>query len=143
MAYRIDKQTRQRGFTMIEVLVTMLVLALGLLGNAGMITNSLRESHSAYMRSEATILANDIIECMRANRAAAMLGDYNTALGGVPGDATVAGSDLLYWKNALANALPSGDGMVAVDMLGTVTVTVQWDDNRDGVPVVFTTQSLI
>lgn len=128
---------------MIEVLVSMLVLALGLLGNAGMITNSLRQNNSAYMRSEATFLAYEIIECMRANRAAAMLGSYNTGLGGVAASSSVAGTDLAYWKATLSSSLPAGDGAVAVDMAGNVTVTVQWDDNRDGVPVVFSTQSLI
>ena len=59
----------QRGATLIEVLVAMLVLSIGLLGLAGMQMTALKSNQSAYYRSQATVLAYDIIDRMRANRA--------------------------------------------------------------------------
>ncbi len=55
------------GFTLIEVLVTIVVVSIGLLGLAGLQINGLRANMSSETRSKATMLANDIIERMRAN----------------------------------------------------------------------------
>jgi type IV pilus assembly protein PilV len=55
------------GFTLIEVLVTIVVVSIGLLGLAGLQINGLRANVSSEARSKATLLANDIIERMRAN----------------------------------------------------------------------------
>lgn len=70
----------QRGATLIEVLVAMLVLSIGLLGLAGMQMTALKSNQSAYYRSQATVLAYDIIDRMRANRADALNGVYDIAL---------------------------------------------------------------
>lgn len=56
-----------RGFTLIEVLVTVVVVSIGLLGLAGLQINGLRANLSSEARSKATLLASDIIERMRAN----------------------------------------------------------------------------
>lgn len=136
-------QAGQKGFTMIEVLVTMLVIAVGLMGHAGLLTTTFRHNQSAYLRSEATILAHEVVECMRANRAVAMLGSYNIAVGSIPSGGSVAGGDLTYWKANLSSSLPAGDGSVTVDLQGNVTIVVQWDDNRDGVPLGLTTQTTL
>jgi type IV pilus assembly protein PilV len=61
-----------RGFTLLEVLVAVLVLSIGLLGLAGLQAASLRNNHSGYLRSQATILAYDYIDRMRANRDVAL-----------------------------------------------------------------------
>ena len=59
---------RQRGFSLIEVLVAMLVLAIGLLGLAALQTQGVRFNHDAYVRSNATALAYEIMDKMRARR---------------------------------------------------------------------------
>jgi len=56
------------GFTLIEVLVTIVVVSVGLLGLAGLQIGSLRANMNSETRSTATLLANDIVERMRANR---------------------------------------------------------------------------
>ncbi|RLA09507.1 MAG: type IV pilus modification protein PilV, partial [Gammaproteobacteria bacterium] len=56
-----------RGFTLIEVMVTLLILSVGLLGLAGMIGQSLRFNQGGYTRSQSTFLAYEIIDAMRAN----------------------------------------------------------------------------
>lgn len=57
----------QRGAGLIEVLVAVLVLAVGLLGMAGLQTQSLRFNNEAYFRTQATLLAMDMADRMRAN----------------------------------------------------------------------------
>jgi len=139
---------RQRGFSMIEVLVTMIVLSIGLLGLAGLQLNAMRSNHSAYLRSQASTITSDIIDRMLVNRATARAGSYDTGLG-VPvavlpsncdGDAAdncsvteMATLDIDQWKSSLSNLLPSGDGTISRAVVGgltTVTVTIQWDDSR-------------
>lgn len=121
---------KNRGFSLIEALVTAFVLAFGLLSLAALQITSTKNNYSAEKRSEATILANDVIERMRANRAAAEVGDYDISIGeSAPAGAAIANSDLEQWKTRLSNSLPSGDG--AIGRTGDiVTVTIQWDDSR-------------
>lgn len=129
--------TKQLGFTLLEVLVAVLVLAIGLLGLAGLMASSVRNNQSAYQRTQATWLAYDIVDRMRVNRAAALASSYDTALG-TPAtcaanpslSGAMAAQDLTDWKNSLACVLPVGDGSVVVAADRTVTVTVQWNDSR-------------
>lgn len=119
-----------RGFTLLEVLVAIVVLSIGLLGLAGLMASSLKNSHSAYQRTQATWLAYDALDRMRANRQVALAGGYNLALGAAPGGSGLAATDLGEWDAALANTLPAGDGSIAVAAGGVVKIIVQWDDTR-------------
>ena len=58
----------KRGFTLIEVLVTLVILMFGLLGIAGLMAKGQRASFEAYQRQQALALANDMVERMRVNR---------------------------------------------------------------------------
>lgn len=119
-----------RGFTLLEVLVAIVVLSIGLLGLAGLMASSLKNSHSAYQRTQATWLAYDALDRMRANRQVALAGGYNLALGAAPGGSALAATDLGEWDAALANTLPAGDGSIAVAAGGAVKIIVQWNDTR-------------
>lgn len=121
--------TRQQGFTLLEVLVSMLIVSIGLLGLAGLTTTSLQNNQSAYQRSQATWLAYDMLDRMRANRAVAVTGSYDTAFSTVPSGSTTAAQDLTQWKNTLAAAMPGGQGSIG-RANGLVTVTIRWDDSR-------------
>jgi type IV pilus assembly protein PilV len=142
------KEGRQSGMTLIETLVALLVLSIGLLGVAALQMTSLRNNHAAHTRSQATALAYDIADRMRANRTVAVGGGYNIALGALPGaPATLADIDILAWKNSLGAALPAGDGAITTDAAVTgdpniVRITIRWDDSR-GVeaPVQFVTDT--
>lgn len=109
------------------------MLSVGLLGVAGAQLVTLRNNHSAWLRSQATVCAYDILERMRANREQALDGDYDIGLGDpAPDGDTPRDLDLQEWRQALA-ALPDGDGAVARTVSGDqtlFTVTVQWDDSR-------------
>lgn len=115
---------------MLEVLVAIVVMSIGLLGLAGLMASSLKNSHSAYQRTQATWLAYDALDRMRANRAIALAGGYNLALGATPGGSALAAADLSEWDTALTNTLPAGDGSIAVVAGGVVRIIVQWNDAR-------------
>lgn len=127
---KFDKRRGMQGFTLLEVLVAMLVLSIGLLGLAGLMASSLKNSHSAYQRTQATWMVYDALDRMRANRQVALAKGYNLALGASPGGSGLAADDLSEWNAALTNALPAGKGSIDVKDGGGVTIIVQWDDSR-------------
>jgi type IV pilus assembly protein PilV len=121
----------QRGLSMIEVLVAVVIISLGLLGMAGLQASGMRTSQSAFYRAQAAQFTNDMAERMRAN-----LGDarnYTLALTATaPTGTSVRERDRADWLARLAT-LPAGDGSIAVDLANnTVTIAVQWDDTRAG-----------
>ena len=124
---------RVRGFTLVEALVALVVLSIGLLGIASLQLSSLRWNHGASMRSQATLLAYDILDRMRVNQIAADAGAYDIAVGATKASGTVAGDDIIRWKTDLSSTLPSGDGSVTRTTVGTTityTIVVQWDDTH-------------
>jgi type IV pilus assembly protein PilV len=136
--------TKQQGFTLIEVLVTMVIMAVGLLGLAGLQVTSLRNTESAYQRSQASLLANDILDRMRANSTGVGSGDYNDIDTTAPLSATDCGANVCTptqmatyddsdWHAQIASLLPSGTGSVTGNGANSVfTITITWDDNRSG-----------
>lgn len=128
---------KQSGFTLLEVLVAMLVLAIGLLGLAGLMTSSMRNNLSASHRTQATWMAYDIIDRMRTNRAGAVTGGYVAPMGtaatcstAVP-TGTIPVQDIAAWKNQLACSLPAGNGSISVNTSTRVaTILIQWNDSR-------------
>lgn len=121
----------QKGFSLIEVLITSLVISVGLHGIAGIVANSLKSNQSSYTRTQASLLANDMIDRMRANRRSASVDNYNLALTATPSGAGVVANDLIDWRNTLASTLPAGTGAVVLDAVTLrVSVTVQWNNSR-------------
>jgi len=114
-----------KGFTLLEVMIAVFILAVGLLGLANLQVLSLKNNHSAQYRTSATVIAYDIIDRMRLNRTA----DYSIAITATPSGSTLKDTDLIAWKTVLSNELPAGDGSVTFSG-DTVTVVVQWDDSR-------------
>ncbi len=133
------RQQRQQGFTLIEVLIAVLVLSIGLLGLAGLQTVSLKMSHGSYLRVQATNLAYEIADSMRANRgnAASYPGTFATSCttltyaSAYASGTAIAAADLAVWRHRLACLLPSGRGTIAVATGSTLaTITVTWDETR-------------
>lgn len=123
------KRRRQAGFSIIEVLVALLVLAIGLLGLAALQAQGLRFNQDAYVRSQATNLAYDIVDRMRANRSNAAA--YTAADPGLACDPTDASidMDLSCWYESLAETLPGGDGLITSNGAANFyDVTVRWID---------------
>lgn len=118
------RTNRQNGFTLIEILVAVLILSLGLLGLAGLQAASIRSNHSAYLRSQATQLAYDMADRMRANIVGFDKGLYDNATPvNTPScvasagcsDAAMAQFDVFWWTDAVATLLPAGAGVVCRD----------------------------
>jgi type IV pilus assembly protein PilV len=133
----VNLHRSQRGITLLEVLISIVVLSVGLLGHAGLQTASLKNNTSAFQRSQATMLTYDIVDRMRANKS--NLASYSVAIG-------TLGSypDVISWKNNVAAALPDGKASVEVDLAGNAKITIQWDDNRDGTePIQFVTETAL
>ena len=120
--------TRDSGFSLLEVMIAVLVLSVGILGMATLQLQALKSNQSALSRTEATQYASLIGDLMRANRSAALAGQYDIALGESASGATAAVADLQYWKQTLAS-LPQGDGAVVVSQ-GRATIRVQWQGSR-------------
>ena len=144
----------QRGFTLIEILVTLFILAIGLLGLAGLLVEGMRNNQGAYLRTQASILAYDIADRMRANRDEAESGSYSGfttegASTNLPACATQAGGcsssqqadlDKAEWARQIQSfgsdmpMLPGGVGTIQFDgATGTFIVSIQWDEiEREG-----------
>ena len=148
--------TSARGFTLIEVLVTVIILAIGLLGIAGLQAIGLRYNQSALLRTQATQLAYDMADRMRTNNLGFSAGNYDqptstavancsTTTGCTP--AEMATNDMFVWSDTLSNTLPGGVGVVCLDSTsgdgtsntapacdgsGTVyAIKIWWLDDRD------------
>ncbi len=122
----------EAGFSLIEVLVTLVVLALGLLGLAAVQANGLKYNNNAHLRSLAAMLANDMIDRMRANPTAADAYDLDMDDEAPETPASRRDVDIAEWLLKVSNLLPGGDGAIDVDT-GVVTITVQWVE-RSGDP---------
>ncbi len=116
---------RESGFSMLEVLISIFVLAIGLLGLLSLQMTSLKNNHSAQYRTSATVLAYDILDRMRLNRDA----DYSLTMSATPAGTGLKNTDLIAWVSDIATTLPSGDGSVSISG-DIVTVIVQWNDER-------------
>ncbi|UZJ44687.1 type IV pilus modification protein PilV [Marinimicrobium sp. C6131] len=133
MANRIVQQamSRQRGAGLIEVLVTVLILATSLLAMGALQNRSLQFNHSAYLRSQANLLAYDILDRVRIN--SDEFEAYSHDLGDdAPGGGDVTNADISDWLNAVAGTLPGGEGGIdCEDATWVCTVTIRWiDDDR-------------
>ncbi len=127
--FAIARHRRESGFSIVEVLVALLVLAIGLLGLAALQAQGLRFNHDAYVRTQATNLAYEIVDRMRTNRDnldAYTLADPGDACD--PTDASVE-MDLNCWYDSLATALPGGDGLISANGVDNFyDITVRWID---------------
>lgn len=131
-----------RGFSMIEVMVALLVLALGLLGFALLQTMNLRYTQSANQRTQATNLAYDLLDQMRANRFQAAYYEGETGADFDAGDVTstdcatrpVGAMDIedniARWQCQVFRTLGASAYATVTYVDGVVTVAVGWGDQR-------------
>ena len=135
---------------MIEVLVTLLIISLALLGTAGLQAYSMRLNQGGQFRTQAVFLAADLAERMEANKAA-VVDPANANLYAVTGStatapaaacsvaagaclaAALAAADLAQWQFAVVNTLPQSSWTVAQTVTGnpaTYTIEINWVDRR-------------
>jgi len=110
-----SRRSRSRGFTMMEVLITIVILTVGLLGVAGLQARMQLAEVESYHRSHAIVLLQDMVDRVAANRRNAM--NYVTATPLGTGNAvqsciglTGSAYDLCEWNNALLGASETSSG---------------------------------
>lgn len=134
-AYRVSFRGAQdqAGFSLIEVLVTMVILSFGLLGIAGLLVSGVSNASSSEAMAKASQLAADMADRIRANPVVGVsaTSQYITTYADSPPSSptTIAMKDKKEWLEALAAQLPQGDGQITVDStLRKVVITVHWSN---------------
>lgn len=146
----MNTMNRQRGMGMIEILMAVLITAIGLIGITGMQAVSLKNNLSALNRSNAIFLTGTIMDRVRANPTA----DFTTAVDDAPPVALnlcaaktnsctksqIANLNIAQWKCTLGGyqddaicagispVMPDAQGGIAVDGSGDYVITIQWMD---------------
>lgn len=145
----------QQGATLIEVMVSALIVAFGILAMIALQSNAIKFNKTSEYRSVATLLANDLADRMRVNAEdGAMTGQYDLLdayvdpTGTVPARqdcatptnctaAELARRDLGEWRRALYFSLPGGNGYVRSDATNrAVDIWVAWIDPAEAAATV-------
>lgn len=143
---------RAQGFSLIEVLIALVILSVGLLGIAAMVSVSMKSRSSSYLRTQALALGSAILDRMRANHATAVTGGYNitvdasTPFSGAAQNcngssntctpAQIAAMDMYDWNEDLVNLLGYGQASnvsyyistLPVGQFTQVQVIISWND---------------
>jgi type IV pilus assembly protein PilV len=126
---------RARGASLIEVLIAVLILAIGLLGVAALQAAALRNSQSAFERTQAVVQTYAMLDAMRANSTAARANNYNKgktcSAPAVPASGgTLVDTDWNNWMTSLhKNMSASACGQVTC-VASVCSITITWDDSR-------------
>jgi len=127
----------QKGFSLVEVLIALIIMSVGMLGIAGLYVQSMQAGRTSMFRHHAVTLAGDIADRIRANPTAGIAyagfgADNNCVGGGVDCNAAeMAANDILLWDQQAVNSLPNGDITIAFDdtvLPPVYTITVAWDE---------------
>lgn len=152
---------QQRGFSLLEVMVAVVVFSVGLIGLGLLLTSSIRANHAGFLHSQATFVAESIADSMRANVIGvwqnAYNGVWNAATPAAPMDcvaaactpAQLAARDVAAWGRMVGQLLPAGSGTVLctpragrplpnpAQLLsspiysGTCVITMNWREQTD------------
>ncbi|MCW5618894.1 MAG: type IV pilus modification protein PilV [Nitrosomonas sp.] len=134
---------KSRGISMLEVLITILIVSLGLLGMAGLITTGMKSNATAHYRSVATNQAQDIADRMRANLSGVRDGFYDALTTSIPAGTDciatecnalqVSVFDHAQWNDVNARVLPGGAGTVTGSLVDGFLIVVMWvEKEMDG-----------
>lgn len=144
------EKNRQGGFSLIEVLISIFVLALGVIGAAGMQLVAARTSHQSALQSVAVQLATEMADKMRSNAkqmnqadsANPFIFDHDKATDAAPSepgkycygaaacsDGEMAAFDIYDWAMRLRESLPNGKVKICRDASpwSTTDSALQWD----------------
>jgi type IV pilus assembly protein PilV len=154
--------SRQRGISLIEVMMAVLIFSIGLIGLASLMVMATRSNHAAYLRTQVVFLANSMAGRMSANPVGVWKGDYNSTAYPVSASSSSCGSgaacdpdalatyDQSAWSTQLKTFLPNpvatincgGVGTAGYDPTsqlalrppygGTCKMTIQWSEQGAG-----------
>lgn len=142
MTPRLTSQHRERGFSIVEAMVALIVMSVGMLGIAGLYVSSLKAGRTAILRTQAVNFASDIADRIRANRTARTAYDTATVApcsvpggGATPAETAarnLAATDTCQWTQNIVRLLPQGAGTIGFNagapagMPNIYVVTVTW-----------------
>lgn len=141
------KRRHSRAFTLVEVMVAVVVLAVGLLGMASLMVTSMQSTQSAYSRSQASLLVSDLLERMRGNKnssgdsQAVGTNDYVTTLTSgstcpVAQSCTncspeeQAAQDMHTWCTDLKAGLPGGGAVITRSGDSQYRIEINWQESN-------------
>ena len=132
----VSASRQARGVSLIEVLVSVVILGVGLLGIAAMRSVALRSGQSSLESSQGVMQTMSITESMRANRVNAAAYNLGAMQCTVPAGGTLAQNDIAAWITALKTTIgTAGDTSTCGQITGcplNCVITVRWDDSRAG-----------
>lgn len=135
---------KHHGFSLLEILISMLLISISMLGIASLITRSMQMGQDGLLRTQAIILTGNMIESIEANNAGAFNQDYVIAAAAAvdnPPDCLqiyctptqLATYDLGLWKQTIADQLPGGTGAISATVNGDIinyTLVISWNERR-------------
>lgn len=143
--------SRQGGFTLLEALISLVILSVGMLGIAALYVEGLRAGRTAVYRTAAVTLAADMMDRIRANPAARANYEGAGAISGCTGDginctpAQLAAEDIALWQADVAARMPGGTAPQVEfgpgALFDTYTITIQWPEAGFDEPLDYTLQA--
>lgn len=139
MTMKVRTSAGQRGFSLVEVLIALIIMSVGMLGIAGLYVQSMQAGRTSLFRHHAVTLASDVADRIRANPRAGIaytgFGANNNCVGGGVdcGDTAMAANDIFLWDQQATDSLPNGDITILFDdsvVPPLYTITVAWDEPR-------------
>ena len=127
-----QRRARQAGVSLIEVLVSVLVVSIGMFGAAALQSTALRNNQGSYERTQVNVAANSMLDAMRSNVAGVTAGSYQMAdwTCSAPSSGTLAQTQLNQWITDL-QAQVNSSACGRIDCTARqCTVGVRWDDSR-------------
>lgn len=154
--------SRQRGISLIEVMMAVLIFSIGLIGLAGLLVMATRSNHEGYLRTQVSFIAGNMADRMSANPMGVWNGLYNTATHALPKaggadacldkactPAELATRDLGKFSDQLAIFLPNGSATIACNAAnagynaasqyaqrppygGTCSMVLKWQEREAG-----------
>jgi type IV pilus assembly protein PilV len=129
----------QTGMSLVEVLVTLVVMSIGLLGVAALQMTTLKSNQESYVRSQVAMLAADILDRMRSNQTGFAAGNYDmpddmTGFDQAGAGGTAAAADIAAWQATINRLLPGSDSDAAGRIVRDgriVTITIRWREREE------------
>jgi len=144
MMIKLKNTKHERGFTLLEILITIVIVGVGLLATGLLFLNGLKFNDTAYLHTQAATLAADVAEKYRSNpgSSASYESDWDddTSLSDCSPDCSnldLVTFDMTSWKELLADRLPSGQGKItyypatATTLTEYITIEVKYSDRGE------------
>jgi type IV pilus assembly protein PilV len=127
----MNTRKHQTGFGLVEVLISLLIVSIGLLGIAALQVTAVRNVGSSMERSQAVIQTYSYMDILRAKRDQAVISTLDLAMSCDPEEIPESKAEQRKWVTQLHATLgPESCGQVKCLGGGKCTITVQWDDSR-------------